>query len=145
MTLCREMKYQRIMFIAGEASGDALAAELVKELREQLSGENTSPEFFGAGGPKMVAAGVELAMDMTGHAVIGLGDVLRNYAKFRRIFHDLLTLAVLEKPDLIVLVDFSGFNRRFAKAIREKIRKDKIAGWTPKIVQFVSPQVWASR
>ncbi len=135
------MKCGRVMLVAGEASGDALAAELVSELRKTLG---SSPEFFGAGGPRMSEAGVNLTIDMTSHAVIGLGDVLRNYTKFRRIFNDLLKLAVAKKPDLIVLVDFSGFNRRFAKAIRETIRQ-KGYDWSPKIVQFVSPQVWASR
>ncbi|MGH7991605.1 MAG: DNA mismatch repair endonuclease MutL, partial [Limisphaerales bacterium] len=46
----------------------------------------SSPQFFGAGGAKMSAAGVELAFDMTQHAVIGISDVLKNYFKFRRLF-----------------------------------------------------------
>jgi len=138
------MKYASVMLIAGEASGDTLAAQLVGELRHGFA---QSPQFFGAGGPRMVEAGVDLAIDMTSHAVIGLVEVLRNYGKFRRIFNDLLKLAVEKKPELIVLVDFSGFNRRFAQAIRSYIREHQAecTGWNPKIVQFVSPQVWASR
>ncbi|MBA4148505.1 MAG: lipid-A-disaccharide synthase [Verrucomicrobia bacterium] len=143
------MKCDSVMFIAGEASGDALAAQLVAELRNGFaqSAVPQAPKFFGAGGSKMVEAGVTLAIDMTSHAVIGLADVLRNYGKFRRIFNDLLKLAVEKKPELIVLVDFSGFNRRFAHAIRACIRDNQAdcKNWTPKIVQFVSPQVWASR
>jgi lipid-A-disaccharide synthase len=50
-------------------------------------------------------------------------------------------LAVERQPELIVLVDFSGFNRRFAKAIRHR----QTTAWKPRIVQYVSPQVWASR
>jgi len=55
------------MLIAGEASGDLLAAELVSALRDPLP----DARFLGAGGPKMAAAGVELAFDLTQHSVVG--------------------------------------------------------------------------
>jgi lipid-A-disaccharide synthase len=128
------------MLIAGEASGDLLAAELVSALREKLP----DAKFFGAGGAKMSAAGVELSFDMTQHAVIGFTDVLKNYFKFRRLFHQLLALAIERKPDVIIGVDYGGFNLRFGHAIKEFARYDS-GDWHPKIVQFVSPQVWASR
>ena len=92
------MKPTSIMVIAGEPSGDALAAELVQALRAEAEFHchPTVPElrFFGAGGPKLAAAGVELAVDMTEHAVIGLWEVIKHYGQFRRIFDDLLKLAV---------------------------------------------------
>jgi lipid-A-disaccharide synthase len=128
------------MVIAGEPSGDLLAAELVKALK--AAPETAGARFFGAGGPAMEAAGVELAFDLTQHAVVGLWEVIRNYSTFRRLFHELLRLALERKPDSIICVDYSGFNRRFAHAVRQ--RTAGIA-WRPKIVQFVSPQVWASR
>jgi lipid-A-disaccharide synthase len=95
----------------------------------------------------MAAAGVELAFDMTKHSVIGLFDVIRNYFKFRRLFHDLFRLALDRQPDAIICVDFGGFNRRFAHAIRQFVRQRSgwFHGWKPTIVQYVSPQVWASR
>jgi lipid-A-disaccharide synthase len=135
------------MLIAGEASGDLLAAELVSALREQSSilHPPSSPFFFGAGGAKMAAAGVELAFDMTQHAVIGITDVLKNYFKFRRLFNELLALAIERKPDVIIGVDYGGFNLRFGHAIKEYVRGNPFSKWNPKIVQFVSPQVWASR
>ena len=131
------------MVIAGEPSGDLLAAELVGELRRVLKEHGRDAKFFGAGGVQMQGAGVELAFDMTQYAVVGLIEVLRNYGKFRRLFRALLELAVEGCPDLIICVDFSGFNRRFAHAIRKVARF--APGWSPKIVQYVSPQVWASR
>lgn len=139
------MNQKKIMVIAGEASGDALAAELVATLRYTASGYNF--EFFGAGGPKMAAVGVDVVTDMTQHAAIGFGDVIKKYGQFRKIFNDLLALAVERRPDLILLVDFGAFNLRFATAIRGAVTKysRKDPGWAPKIVQFVSPQVWASR
>ena len=131
------------MVIAGEPSGDLLAAELVNDLRTVLKERERSSEFFGAGGSKMREAGVELAFDMTQHAVVGLVEVLRNYGKFKRLFRALLDMAVARRPDIVVCVDFGGFNRRFAHAVRRA--SQSAAGWSPKIVQYVSPQVWASR
>jgi lipid-A-disaccharide synthase len=141
------MKPKTFMLIAGEASGDLLAAELVAALREQSSilDSPSSPQFFGAGGPKMAGAGVDLAFDMTQHAVIGLTDVLKNLLKFRRLFNQLLALAIERKPDVIVGVDYGGFNLRFGHAMKQYIRDNPFVNWNPKIVQFVSPQVWASR
>ena len=135
------------MLIAGEASGDLLAAELVSALRAQSSVLHppTSPAFFGAGGSNMAEAGVELAFDMTEHAVIGFTGVLKNYFKFRRLFNQLLALAIERKPDVIIGVDYGGFNLRFGHAVKEYVRDNPFSRWNPKIVQFVSPQVWASR
>ena len=129
------------MLIAGEASGDLLAAELVSAMRSQLP----DATFSGAGGAKMAEARVELAFDMTEHAVVGFSDVVKNYFKFRRLFNQLLALAVERKPDVIIGVDFGGFNLRFGHAVRQYVRDNPFSKWNPKIVQFVSPQVWASR
>ncbi len=148
------------MLIAGEASGDTLAAELVVELRKQLTAAETvythemqplrtglEPHFVGAGGPRMKAAGVEMAFDLTQHSVIGISDVLKHYLKFRRLFHQLLKFTIDREPDVIVGVDFGGFNLRFGQAICRHVRahRGRFNNWNPKLVQFVSPQVWASR
>ena len=79
------------MLIAGEPSGDLLGAELVHALRAELTAADVSythdsqplrtglePHFFGAGGPRMAAAGVELAFDLTAHSIIGV-PTLKNY------------------------------------------------------------------
>lgn len=134
---------RRFMVIAGEPSGDLLAAELIRAIRTRSPGAT----FFGAGGEQMVGAGADVVIDMTRHSVIGIWEAILNYTKFKRLFKRLVGLAFERKPDCIICVDFSGFNRRLAN----KIRKDLIfcrelyPHWTPKIVQFVSPQVWASR
>ena len=148
------------MVIAGEPSGDTLAAELVKSLRGAWVEKGASPShdpqpletgldsrFFGAGGSRMAEAGVELAFDMTEHAVVGLVEVLKSYGKFKRLFNQLLQLAFERQPDAILCVDFSGFNRRFARAVKRGVRERRgpFRNWDPKIVQYVSPQVWASR
>ncbi len=134
------MTPKTFMLIAGETSGDLLASELVSALREKLP----DAKFFGAGGPKMSTAGVDLAFDLTQHAVTGITDVLKNIFKFRQLFNQLLALAIERQPDAIIGVDYGGFNLRFGHAIKEYVRKNPGA-WNPKIIQFVSPQVWASR
>jgi lipid-A-disaccharide synthase len=141
------MTPKSFMLIAGEASGDLLAAELVSALlaASKRSEDGRVPQFFGAGGPRMAAAGVELAFDLTQHSVIGISDVLKNYFKFRRLFNQLLALAIERKPDVVIGVDYGGFNLRFGHAVKEYIRENPFVNWNPKIIQFVSPQVWASR
>lgn len=129
------------MLVAGEASGDLLASELVAALREQMP----DAPFFGAGGSKMSGAGVELAFDLTQHAVVGLTDVLKKLLEFRELLNQLVALAIERKPDVIIGVDFGGFNLRFGHAIKQYVRDNPFSQWNPKIVQFVSPQVWASR
>ena len=137
------------MLIAGEASGDLLAAELGKALNQspEIRAMPFPPEFFGAGGPEMAEAGVDLAVNLTQYTVIGLSDSLKKYWQFKRIFDQLFQLALEREPDVIICVDFSGFNRRFAGAVRKHIRarQGTFFNWNPKIVQYVSPQVWASR
>lgn len=137
------------MLIAGEPSGDLLAAELVRALKEAppVQAIPFPPTFFGAGGPQMAAQGVELALDLTRHSVIGVSDALKKYREFKDIFDRLFALALERQPDAIICVDFSGFNRRFARAIKEHVRtlRGSFNNWEPKIVQYVSPQVWASR
>ena len=148
------------MIIAGEASGDMLAAELVEAIREEFAAEpavlsedyqplhgSFEPRFFGAGGPRMAAAGVELAFDLTKYSVTGLSAVMRKVFTFRRLLYELVNLAREREPDVIICVDFGAFNSRFTRLVREYVagRQDWFHDWQPKIVQYVSPQVWASR
>jgi lipid-A-disaccharide synthase len=143
------MAATHFMLIAGEASGDLLAAELVQALKAspELRDREFPPKFFGAGGPRMAAAGVELALDLTQHSIIGLWEVVKKLWHFQRLMDDVVKLALQRQPDVIVCVDFSGFNRRFAQAVRQAARaqRGRFQNWDPLIVQFVSPQVWASR
>src|SRR5438309_4281129 len=101
------MKPKLFMIVAGEPSGDLLAAELVHALRAELlnvEGQpsddvqplraSLAPRFFGAGGPRMAEAGVELILDMTSHAVVGLFEVLKEYRKFHRFRKLLLESAI---------------------------------------------------
>src|SRR5690242_17451573 len=148
----------RIMLIAGETSGDMLAAQLITELRAGIARRNTystdvqplradlAPQFFGAGGPRMAEAGMELVVDMTRYSVVGVSEVTSILREFIRVFRQLLALARERKPHIIICVDFSGFNRQFAAAIKRYVRarRGTFNNWEPLVVQYVSPQLWAS-
>jgi lipid-A-disaccharide synthase len=95
----------------------------------------------------MADAGVELDVEMTSHSVVGILEVFRHLLTFIRIFNQLFRLAIEREPQAIVCVDFPGFNRRFAHAIKAHVRarRGPFFDWNPKLVHYVSPQVWASR
>jgi lipid-A-disaccharide synthase len=138
------------MILAGEVSGDVRAAELVRAVRKASAahGEEAQPTFLGTG-PALEKAGARLILDLTAHAVIGHLDFLRAGAfKFFHFFDQLLDKALQERPDVFVFVDYSGFNLRFAKALRHRVESQapgSFNNWNPKFVYYVSPQVWASR
>jgi lipid-A-disaccharide synthase len=131
------MTPKTIMVVAGDPSGDAIAADLARALAAALP----AARFIGAGGPRMAEAGVANAFDLTAEAVIGLSDVLQKMPRFFRRKRELTQLAIAEKPELVILVDFEFFNRFLARAIRRQAS----SAWRPRIVKYVSPQVWASR
>src|SRR5262245_42403530 len=130
------MSPRSFMFVAGEPSGDLLAAELARALHKALGSKAV---FFGAGGPKMAEAGVDLAFDMTRHAVVGLIEVVRHYCQFKRLFDQVVDLALFRRPEAIICVDFSGFNRRLARQIRWEVQVRGLSNWRPRLVQYVSP------
>ena len=125
-----------IMLMAGETSGDTLASELLEAMRA----EKGELDAFGAGGAQMKKAGVDLAIDLTAHAVVGIWEAIRHYGKFRRFFNTLLDHAMERRPDAIICIDNPGFNLRFVRAIRDRSAK---TNWRPKIIYYISPQLWA--
>ncbi len=124
----------KLMIVAGEASGDTLAAELVHALREQDA--NTHFEFFGATGQKMRAAGVEDIVSADHLAITGLVGVGRALPVFWRAFQTLKRAAFARRPDAVILVDWPDFNLRLARALHRRGLK---------VIYYVSPQLWAWR
>lgn len=123
---------KRVLIVAGEASGEARAARLVEELRERY------PEvsFSGIGGERMRAAGVDTLVDCREMAVLGLIEVLRHYRRIKGVLERMRQLLHEERPDLLILVDYSGFNLRLAPTAKEL--------GIP-VMYYISPQVWAWR
>lgn len=119
-----------MVIVAGEASGDAHAARVLRSLKG-LYPELTA---WGFGGDHLAAEGMEIREHVDQLSIMGIWEVLKQYRYFRRIFHRLLTEIRERKPDLILLVDYPGFNLRLAEALQ---------GEGIPIVQYVCPQVWA--
>lgn len=120
------------MIVAGEPSGDAHAAALVKALREKRS----DLEFFGATGPLMRAAGVETVVNSDDLAIMGIVEVGLVLPRFIRAFRKLREAAVRRSPDAVILVDWPEFNLRLASALHRRGLK---------IIYYISPQLWAWR
>ena len=127
-------KSLRLMLVAGEASGDAHGASLVRALREAAT--PTNPEFFGATGAQMRAAGVDSAVDTDTLSIMGLWEVGSVLPKFLRAFRDLKRAAIERRPDAIVLIDWPEFNLRLARWLHRR-------GF--RVIYYISPQVWAWR
>ncbi len=124
------MPKKKIFLIAGEVSGDLHGSLLVKELKKL----DQNIEFYGLGGKAMENQGVQIIFDLPSIAALGFGDVLRQYFRFRKIFYHALDQVLHKiKPELIILIDYPGFNIRFAKKINKRIP----------ILYYISPQVWA--
>jgi len=122
----------RVYFVAGEASGDRLASDLLRVLKKN----HPDLRAFGVGGPMLKAAGQEQSLDLAKHAVVGLTDVLKQLPKFLKFFREVKHEIAEVNPDVIILVDYPGFNLRLAKALHRG--PDRRA-----VVYYVSPQVWA--
>ncbi len=124
----------RCYLVAGELSGDTHGAELMASLRE-LCGEGLS--FAGLGGNQMRTVGGERMDDwIEDAAVVGLWEVLKNYGYFKKRFAACLQEIDSWSPNVVVLIDYPGFNLRLARALRDQ-------GFEGKIVYYISPQVWA--
>src|SRR5437764_4322517 len=120
----------RVMIVAGEASGDLHGAGLVRELKRRDPG----CEIFGIGGDKMQNAGMQLIYHIRELAFMGFWEVIQHLPLIRSVEKTLGALLKARRPDVLLLIDYPGFNLRFAQhARREKIR----------IVYYISPQVWA--
>ena len=121
---------KKILIIAGEASGDLHSSGLIKELRKL----NQEMEIFGIGGNKMKEAGVELIYDMERFSLIGFSEVLKRLNFFRKMMNSMVSCAEDRSPDLVILVDYPGFNLRLAQRLKKK--------GIP-ILYYISPQIWA--
>jgi lipid-A-disaccharide synthase len=112
----------KLYFVAGEASGDARGAELMRALRTHEPG----CEFFGSGGREMRALAGGEFVDWADEAVVGLSDVLKKYGYFKAQFDRMLADIVRVAPDAVILIDYPGFNLRLARALRMRLPKLKI-------------------
>ena len=98
--------------------------------------------FIGRGGPQMKSVAGEGFTDwIKKSGVLGLWEVIKHYGYFRKQFHAALREIETSKPNAVVLIDYPGFNLRLARALRSAFSKATVA--KPKIIYYISPQVWA--
>jgi lipid-A-disaccharide synthase len=127
-----------LLVVAGEASGDEHAAAIIKIVKQQMP----SLHIAALGGPWMKEAGADLLFNLVDHAVVGIFEVLKNYGFFRELFHLTCNWIGKYQPKTVLLVDYPGFNLRLAEALRKKGLSRK-GGGEIKVLQYVSPQLWA--
>jgi len=122
----------KVAIVAGEASGDLHGAEVLRELKKLDPGLDA----FGVGGDLLAAQGMRLLHHAREMGIVGFFNVLLHYRMFKRIFDDVVTAVERERPDVVLLVDYPGFNLRLARRCKELGLR---------VVYYISPQLWAWR
>lgn len=122
----------RIAMVAGEASGDLLAAHLISALRSHLP----QVDLFGIGGPKMAAQGFQSWYPMETLAVRGYAEVLRNFREILSMRKALKRRLLADPPDIFIGVDAPDFNF----GLEEPLKRHSIP-----CIHYVSPSIWAWR
>lgn len=126
------MSGKKIFLFAGEQSGDIHGEKLVAALKRS----HPNGRIFGVGGPKMRHAGLEPVMKMESFEVMGFIDVFFALPKLMRAFFFLKKTLLDNPPDIVIFIDYPGFNLAMAKALRKK-------GFKGKICHYICPSVWA--
>ena len=122
----------RFFLIAGEASGDQHAANLIRALQQR----HAESRFAGLGGECMRKAGCLIVQDYKNMAFMGVAAVLAHLGEVRRNFRIARTSLLHEKPDVLILVDYPSFNLRMAAFCRKHLPGTRI-------VYYIPPKVWA--
>ncbi len=128
-------KNKKIWIFAGEASGDIYGARLANELQRQAAERGETLKISAMGGPRMQEnKDVEIMVDSTELGVVGLIEVLKHIFVFIKLFISLVRRAEQECPDAVVLIDYPGFNIRFAKQMYKR--------GIP-VIWYISPHIWS--
>ncbi len=122
----------KLAIVAGEASGDLHASEVVRELKVL----DPALQTFGIGGDLLAGEGMRILHHAREMGIVGLFNVIRHLGMFRRILNEITETIAREKPDAVMLVDYPDFNLRLAK-------RCKAMGL--RVIYYISPQVWAWR
>ena len=122
----------KVFLVAGEASGDLHAANLVRAMRLQEPGIRVA----GVGGERLREAGLACVARSEELSVMGLAEVVRDLPRLLRLSRRVRAAALSDRPDVAVLVDSPDFNLPLARRLRR-------AGIP--VVVYVSPQLWAWR
>lgn len=124
-----------VMLVCGEPSGDQLGAQLMSGLK-QLAGDRV--KIVGVGGPAMTREGLQSLFSLDATAVMGLREVVPAIPRILARVKQAADYAVAIRPDALVVIDSPDFTHRIARAVK---RRDP----SIRTVNYVAPQVWASR
>ena len=122
----------RILISAGEASGDLYAGAVTRGIKQL----NPEAEVFGMGGDCLREAGGEVLFDIKDHSLMGFVEVLKKLPDVWKLRNAFIDLMEKRKPDVLLTIDYPGFNMRLAKLAKER---------GINVVYFIAPQVWAWR
>ncbi len=125
---------QSIFISAGEASGEHYGALVIAALKMQLTAAGQSAEFFGMGGERMAAAGLDCIVRSEEMAVMGLTEIVHHLPRIWREFRKLKKSIRARRPSVAILIDFPEIHFRLARELH-------LLG-VP-VLYFVSPQLWA--
>lgn len=129
------VKPLNLMLVCGEPSGDLLGGQLMAGLKTIL-GDNVT--FSGVGGAAMTAQGLTTLYPLDATAVMGLREVVPKIPAILRRVREACDFAIATRPDAVVLIDSPDFTHRIAQQLK---RRDP----SIKTINYVAPQVWASR
>ncbi len=122
---------KKLVIIAGEESGDQHAAKLLTAIQAKAP----DIEVYGLGGKHLQALGMQCLMDLTALAITGVSGVLGHLSAIKQAFNIIQTKLKASPPDLVILVDYPGFNLRMAKWIKKNLNCP--------VLYYISPQIWA--
>lgn len=125
-----------VFILAGEPSGDRLAASLMNA----VNGAWGAQDWIGVGGPAMHGEGLQTDIDMDALTIFGFGAALAAYPRLSRLADRLVDRVMAARPRAVITVDVKGFSLRFAARLK---RRMATAGWSAPIIHCVAPTVWA--
>jgi lipid-A-disaccharide synthase len=128
------VKPLRIFMVAGEASGDLLAREVVVEIRQKAD----DVQFAGIGGRELASVGIHSPFDISPLSILGFAEGIRAYGTVVKLADAAADAIIAFQPDAVVLVDSWGFMLRVAQRVRARAPDIKL-------IKLIGPQVWATR
>ena len=120
--------------LAGEVSGDKLAASLMRAQSQKIT------KWTGMGGPAMAAEGLESIANYEELHIIGVWDALLSYRRLKQLLNHIVTTICETRPEVIYTVDSKGFSLKLAQILRAKMKEQ---GWSAPIIHMVAPTIWA--
>lgn len=121
---------KKLCIIAGEPSGDLYASEVIKFIKK----EKPDIDIFGIGGDKMIANNFKAIYHIKQLSFMGFVEVAKNIFAINKIMNSVIQEIQIQKPDVLLLVDFPGFNLRLVKKVKK---------YCSRVIYYITPQLWA--